>query len=179
MCLAGASFTVGATWSWRSSLEGSQVAGCALPRIHGTHIYIAALIAHRDTPRYQCLAAHPANYGKGILNHRRCFAFSKHQRVLCAHDISGTLLEVSSDMHYINYTATAARDANSSARIGKRAIKRVMSFFFSENEIAQYAKNRKTLRRKERVLYLVRYRNKMFKRWRHSFESIAVAVFIN
>lgn len=60
MCLAAASYAVGTSWSWRSSLEGSQVAGCALPRIHGTHIYLAALIVYTMILRWRVSrVAHP------------------------------------------------------------------------------------------------------------------------
>lgn len=112
---------------------------------------------------------HPANYGKGILNHQRHFAFSKHRQVLCALDTSGTLLEVSG-MRCFNYIATVARDANSSAQIGKRAIDifqgAELCLFFFRNEIFFNTQRieRNVASQGESILYLVRYRNKMFKR---------------
>lgn len=60
MCLAAASYAVRTFWSWRSSLERTQVARRALPRIHGTHICLAALIVYTRILRWRVSrVAHP------------------------------------------------------------------------------------------------------------------------
>lgn len=152
MCLAGASFAMGATWSWRSSLEGSQVAGCALPRIHGTHIYIAALI------EISRLVAHPLITERESLIINVAVHSQSPGEVLCARDTSRTLLQVLSGMRCFNYTATATRDINSSVQVGKRARNRCIFHgaggyapSFSKRRYFRYAKNRKTSRWKERI----------------------------
>jgi len=57
VCLAAGSCAMGTSWSWRCSLERSQVAGCALPRLHGTHSYPAAV--NRTRGYVDVSSAHP------------------------------------------------------------------------------------------------------------------------
>lgn len=112
MCLAGASYAVGTSWSWRSSLEGSQVTGRALPRIHGTHIYLAALIVYTKILRWRVSrVAHP------LITERESLIIAdgcrkgeplrdlKATGSLCARYFRNCLLGVSSSR--FNYTATA------------------------------------------------------------------------
>lgn len=110
MCLAGASYAVGTSWSWRSSLEGSQVTGRALPRIHGTHIYLAALIVYTEILRWRV-----SRVALPLITERESLIIGDRGMEprdlkaptgsLCARYFRNCLLGVSSSR--FNYTATA------------------------------------------------------------------------